>query len=220
MAKSFGDAHGEAKKNNLDYIKLEMGENRVRIVGDLLPRYAYWKEFTQDENKFNVPIECLGFDRDKEEFTNVEQDWFRHYFPKEKCSWSYVIHAFDKDGELKLFGLKKKLFEQIQAAAETLGDPTDVDKGYWLVIRKKKNGPLPFNIEYELLQLKLQPEPLSDELKEKLKQMRPIDEVIPRPTPEQQKEFIERAWFSDTESNVDEDAVDDLDATGTDDVPF
>ena len=46
MAKSFTTAHGSAKKNNIEYAKLEMGRNEFRLVGELLPRYAYWKELS------------------------------------------------------------------------------------------------------------------------------------------------------------------------------
>ena len=109
MSVSFGNAHGSAKKNNLPYIKLEFGENEFRMVGDLLPRYAYWKVLKSGDNSFSIPVECLSFDREKEEFTNIEKDWFKYHFPTEKCVWSYVIQVLDKNGDLMLCGLKKKL---------------------------------------------------------------------------------------------------------------
>lgn len=129
MAKSFDETEGQAKKTGLEYIKFEFGENKMRMVGQLLPRYAYWKQLKDN----NIPVECLSFDRDKEKFTNIEKDWFKHYFPKKPdgkdmtCVWSYVIQVIDpKDGKLKLCGLKKKLFDQIKDASKKhLGDPTD-----------------------------------------------------------------------------------------------
>lgn len=210
MGIAFGDTHGSAKKTGLDYIKLEFGENEFRIVGEILPRYAYWKNLTANGNTFSVPVECLSFDRDKEEFTNIEKDWFKHYFPEQKCVWSYVAQVLDKEGTLKLCGLKKKLFDQILTAADALGDPTDPETGYWIKVNKKKTGPNVYNVEYELLQLKLKPTPLTPEQKEVVAEMRPIDELVPRPTPEQQKEFIQRAWFAQEESNVDNEAIDEL----------
>ena len=42
-----------------------------------------------------------------------------------------------------------------------------------------------------------------------------IDELIPRPTVEQQKAFIENSWINKEEDNVDPDVVDD-----DDDIPF
>ena len=210
MAKSFGSAHGSAKKNNVEYAKLAMGVNEYRLVGELLPRYAYWKELNSGGNSFSIPIECLSFNRDTEEFDNVEKDWFKHYFPEERCVWSYLVQCLDKDNKLLMFGLKKKLFDQIMTAAETLGDPTDPETGWAIKFTKKSTGPNAFNIEYELLQLKLKPTPLTAEQKEILKDMKPIEELVPRQTPEQQKAFIEQAWFSEPETNVSNEAIDEL----------
>jgi hypothetical protein len=109
-----------------------------------------------------------------------------------------------------MFGLKKKLFDQIMTAAETLGDPTDPETGWAIKFTKKSTGPNAFNIEYELLQLKLKPTPLTAEQKEILKDMKPIEELVPRQTPEQQKAFIEQAWFSEPETNVSNEAIDEL----------
>jgi len=218
MGVSFGSAHGSAKKNSLEYIKLEFGENEFRMVGDLLPRYAYWKQLSSGGNTFSIPVECLSFNREKEEFDNLEKDWFKHYFPKEKCVWSYVIQVLDED-DVKLCGLKKKLFDQIQTAAESLGDPTDLETGWSVKVNKKKTGPNVYNVEYELLQLKLEKVALTDAQKATLdEKMKSIDELIPRQTPEQQKAFIEQAWFGDKEeTNVDSEAIDELDIN--EDVP-
>jgi hypothetical protein len=211
MGVAFGSAVGHAKKTGLEYIKLEFGENEFRLVGELLPRYAYWKQLSSGGNTFSIPVECLSFNRETEEFDNLEKDWFKHYFPKEKCVWSYVSQVLDKDDNLLLCGLKKKLFDQIQTAMDTLGDPTDYKKGYPIKFLKKKTGPNVYNVEYELLQLKLKPTPLTEAQLEILdQQLKPIDELIPRQKPEQQKAFIEQAWFSKEESNVSDEAIDEL----------
>ena len=210
MAKSFTTAHGSAKKNNIEYAKLEMGRNEFRLVGDLLPRYAYWKELSSGGNKFSIPVECLSFNRESEEFDNLEHDYFKDAFPTEKCVWSYLIQCIDKNNKLLMFGLKKKLFDQIQAAAETLGDPTDIEDGYSIIFNKDKTGPNAYNIEYTLLPLQLEKKPLTEEQQEAIKDMKPIEEVIPRQTPEQQKAFIDSAWLSAVESNVDNEAIDEL----------
>jgi hypothetical protein len=210
MSVSFGSAHGSAKKNSLDYIKFEFGENEFRLVGPLLPRYAYWKQLSSGGNTFSIPVECLSFNREKEEFDNLEKDWFKHYFPTDKCVWSYVGTVLDKHGDLKLCGLKKKLFEQIQTAAETLGDPTDLKTGYSIKFNKKKTGPNAYNVEYELLQLKLKPKALTKEELEIVDKMVPIDELIPRQTSDHQRAFIEQAWFDKKEENIDNEAIDEL----------
>ena len=210
MGVSFGDAHGSAKKNNVEYAKLEIGKNEFRLVGDLLPHYAYWKTLSSGGNNFSIPVECLSFNREDEEFDNLEHDYFKDAFPEERPVWSYLIQCIDKNNKLLMFGLKKKLFDQIMTAAESLGDPTDPETGCPIIFEKKKTGPNAYNIEYTLLSLQLKSAPLTAEQKEAIAEMKPIDELIPRQTPEQQKAFIEQAWFGKEESNVSNEAIDEL----------
>jgi hypothetical protein len=159
------------------------------MVGDVLPRYVYW--VTTADGK-RVPMECLGFDRDKEQFTNIEKDWVRHYHTDMKCSWAYAVQCIDPDdGKVKVLNLKKKLFEAVMVAAEDLGDPTDPTTGWDLAFKKQKTGPLPFNVEYTLQVLKCKVRALDDNELEAIKELPNIDEVISRPTSDQQKEFIE-----------------------------
>lgn len=221
MAKAWDDAAGEAIKNKLDYIKFDMGMNEMRLVGEILPRYAYWKKFKE----YNIPVECLSFDRDQEKFLNVEKDWFREYFPtkpngdKNYPSWSYVALAIDpKDGKIKLCGLKKKLFAQIQSHAQKhMGDPTHPVTGWKVVFEKKSNGPLPFNIEYNLDQMACEAQPLTDEQIEALAETPSIDELVPRITSDEQHAFIKASWLdAQPEDNVDKAAADGFD----DDIPF
>ena len=188
MAIKFGNIEGKAKKSSVDAYTYIEGDNRIRMVGDVLPRYVYW--LTTADGK-RVPMECLGFDRDKEQFTNIEKDWVRHYFPDLKCSWAYAVQCVDKDNKIKVLNLKKKLFESVMVAAEDLGDPTDIETGWALCFKKQKTGPLPFNVEYTLQVLKCKPEPLSADQLEAIKELPNIDDVISRPTSELQKEFIE-----------------------------
>jgi len=224
MALKFNDVHGENKKQKIDYYKFEDGENRFRMVGDILPRYVYWKK-TPDGSK-NMSIECLGFDRDQEKFTNITKDWFSHYFPEDKCSWSYLVQVFDpEDKKLKVLGLKKKLFGQILTMAKKhLGDPTDPDSGWEVVVERKKTGPLPFNVEYTLEQMSCSTQPLTDEQKETLEEGKTIEELFPVQSPEEQKAFIEKVWFSKPEvkeeEEVDSDAVDAMDDDKDDDIPY
>ena len=217
MGIKFGEEHGSAKKNEQDYIKLEFGDNTFRLVGEILPRYCYWKNLKGND----IPIECLSFDREKEKFTNIETDWFKHYFPEAKCSWSYVIQAIDpKDGKLKLLGLKKKLYEQIRDVSKELGDPTDPVKGWDVIVEKKKTGPNKFNVEYILKQLKLKPRALTEEELELVKNMKSIDSIITRPTAEEQKDFIERSWINVQEENSEDDAAAEAAEEFNKDTPF
>ena len=225
MGMAFNAANGSAKKSGLDYIKLELGENTFRMVGEILPRYCYWKKL----GDHNIPVECLAFDRAKERFTNVEKDWFKHYFKEEKCVWSYVIQVIDsKDGKLKLMGLKKKLFDQVLDLANDLGDPTDPITGWDVIVEKKKTGPHIFNIEYKLKERAIEKRPLTDEEKVEFDKVKPIDELIPRQDPEEQKAFIESSWVNGEaeETNTDDSAVDEFNETSKpnndfdDDIPF
>jgi len=189
MAIKFGNVTGKAKKSSVDAYTYKEGNNVVRMVGDVLPRYVYW--VTTADGK-RVPMECLGFDRDKEQFTNIEKDWVRHYHPDMKCSWAYAVQCIDPDdGKVKVLNLKKKLFEAIMVAAEDLGDPTDPVTGWDLAFKKQKTGPLPFNVEYTLQVLKCKPRALDDAELEAIKDLPNIDDVIARPSADQQKEFIE-----------------------------
>ena len=188
MAIKFGNIEGKAKKSTVDAYTYIEGDNKIRMVGDVLPRYVYWLS-TADGKR--VPMECLGFDRDKEQFTNIEKDWVRHYFPDLKCSWAYAVQCIDSDNKVKVLNLKKKLFESVMVAAEDLGDPTNIETGWALCFKKQKTGPLPFNVEYTLQVLKCKPEPLTAEQKEAIKELPNIDDVISRPTSELQRDFIE-----------------------------
>lgn len=127
MALNFGQTKGKAIKNKVDAYIMSDGENTLRLVGGILPRYVYW---LKGKNNKDIPIECLAFNRDKERFDNKEEDVVPKYYPDLKCTWAYSINCLDpKDGKVKVFNLKKKLFEQILTAADDLGDPTDLDTG-------------------------------------------------------------------------------------------
>lgn len=190
MAISFKNTKGKAQKNSVDSYAYKDGENRVRIFGDILPRYVYWVKGT---NNKDIPIECLAFSREKEKFDNMETDHVPGFYPDLKCSWSYAVKCIDPaDGKAKVLNLKKKLFEQILNAAEDLGDPTDPDTGWDLVFKRTKTGPLAFNVSYDLAVLKCKPRALTDEERETIAAAKPIDEEYPRQTAEEQLKLLEK----------------------------
>jgi hypothetical protein len=202
MAISFSDTKGKAAKKSVDSFEYKDGENVVRLVGGVLPRYVYWVKGT---NAKDIPIECLAFSREKEKFDNLEVDHVQSYFPDKKCSWSYSINCIDpKDGKIKALNLKKKLFEQIMTAAEDLGDPTDPDTGWNIVFKKQKTGPLAFNVEYSLSVLKCKKSALTDAEKELVATMESIDSKYVRPTSEEVKALCEKLV-----NNVPEEATSD-----------
>ncbi len=190
MAISFAKTKGTAGKNSPDAYKYVDGENRVRIFGDVLARYVYWVKGT---NNKDIPIECLSFDREQEKFTNAEVDAVQQEWPEKKCSWAYAMQCIDPtDGKAKVLNLKKKLFGQVMEAAESLGDPTDLDTGWDLVFKKTKTGPLPFNVEYTLQVLKCKNRSLTEEERAVVTEAKSIEELIPRPTVTDIKALIVR----------------------------
>lgn len=206
MAVAFGKSKGKAA-SGADHFKFEDGSNTFRLVGGVLPRYMYWAK-TADNKP--VPIECLHFNRDTETFDRKEKDWYSELFPykldasgnpmlgktgepeKNFCSWSYSMLCLTKDGEVKVMGLKKKMFAQIQALAKKLGDPTDLDTGWWVTVEKAKTGPLAYNVEYTVDQLTSSEgkRPLTDDEKAAVAEAKSIDALFPRPTPDAQHKFI------------------------------
>ena len=199
MALSFNKAAGSAKKSSITSFSYRDGDNTVRLVGDVLARYVYWLE---GKNGKNIPFECLSFDRNEEKFNNMEKDWVREYYPDLKCGWSYATQCID-NGEVKVVNLKKKLWEQIITAAEDLGDPTDPETGWDICFKKVKTGPLPYNVEYQLQALKCKPSALSEDDKALLEDLKSMDDVMPRPTPDAQKELLDRVREAST-TEVDE----------------
>ena len=199
MAISFNQQKGSAQKTSIKSYQYTDGDNKMRLCGDILARYVYW---VKGENDKNIPLECLSFDRNTESFNNKETDWVRTYYPNLKCGWSYATQCID-NGEVKVVNLKKKLWEQIITAAEDLGDPTDPDTGWDVCFKKVKTGPLPYNVEYQLQALKCKPSALSKDDKALYAELKSMDEVMPRPTPDAQKELLDRIREAST-TEVDE----------------
>ena len=203
MALSFNKSKGSAQKSSISSYTYVDGDNSIRLVGDILARYVYW---ITGENDKNIPLECLSFDRNEERFNNKEKDWVREYYPDLKCGWSYVMQGIH-NGEVKIVNLKKKLWEQILTAAEDLGDPTDPETGWDVKFKRVKTGPLPYNVEYQLQVLKCKPRALDDDELALVESLKSMDDVMPRPTPDAQKELLDRVRQADT-NEIDEEALD------------
>lgn len=200
MAKAFSNTKGSAQKKDPGYV-MKDGENTLRMVGGILPRYVYWLKGT---NQKDIPVESLSFDRELEKFTNMENDGVQEAFPDKKCSWAYSVLCIDPtDGKVKPFNLKKKLYEQIITAAEDLGDPTDPVSGWDIVFKKAKTGPLPFNVEYTLNVLRCKKRPLTTEEIALVEAAPTIDTVYPRPTAAETRALCEKiANGADAEENT------------------
>ena len=190
MAIKFNQAQGSAKKEKIDQYTYKEGDNKFRLVGDILPRYVYW---IKGENAKNIPMECLAFDRDTETFNNKEIVYVREFFPDIKCGSADAIQCIDPaDGNVKVVNLKKNLMEQIMVAAEDLGDPTDPETGWDVHFQRVKTGPMAFNVEYRLQALKCKNRPLTEEEQTAVADLRSMDDVLPRPTADAQLELLQR----------------------------
>jgi hypothetical protein len=203
MALSFKQTKGRAQKSSVESYEYKDGENTVRLIGGVLPRYVYWVKGT---NNKDIPVECLAFSRDKEKFDNLEKDWVPEYHPDLKCSWSYAVNCIDpRDGKVKVLNLKKKLFENILMAAEDLGDPTDFETGWDVVFKRTKTGPLAYNVEYTLQVLRCKPRALTAQEVELAEKAQPIDEKYPRATPDEVKALLDKLQAGVDEENAQND---------------
>jgi hypothetical protein len=203
MALSFKQTKGRAQKSSVESYEYKDGENTVRLIGGVLPRYVYWVKGT---NNKDIPVECLAFSRDKEKFDNLEKDWVPEYHPDLKCSWSYAVNCIDpRDGKVKVLNLKKKLFENILMAAEDLGDPTDPETGWDVVFKRTKTGPLAYNVEYTLQVLRCKPRALTAQEVELAEKAQPIDEKYPRATPDEVKALLDKLQAGVDEENAQND---------------
>jgi len=203
MALAFNQTKGEAQKSSINSYQYKDGDNKVRLVGDVLARYVYW---LKGENEKNIPFECLSFDRNEERFNNKEKDWVREYYPDLKCGWSYAMQCLD-DGKVKVINLKKKLWEQILTAAEDLGDPTNPEAGWDICFKRVKTGPLPYNVEYQLQALKCKPRALDADEMAAIEGIKSMDEVMPRPTPDAQKELLDRLRNAPSQEDADNETL-------------
>lgn len=218
--KKFTDLQGKASKAGPERFKPVNGRNQIRIIGNVVPSYKYWLK-TKDGT--SVPMECLGFNRDTEQFDNRTRDVVREFFPDKKCSWAYQSLVIDReDGKVKLFDHKKKLFESVlDAAKKKMGDPTDPETGWDVVFTREKTGPQAYNVEYRLETFELENKPLTEADKkaidESVETYGTIEEIAKVPTPEDQESFI-RSNILPNENDVEKEVVDELEAMD-DDIP-
>ena len=91
--------------------------------------------------------------------------------------------------------------EQIITAAEDLGDPTNPETGWDICFKRVKTGPLPYNVEYQLQALKCKPRALTEDELALVADLKSMDDVMPRPTPDAQKELLDRVRNAGNEAD-------------------
>lgn len=218
---SFNKLNGGAVKSEVKYMKLADGDNTFRILPDsILPGYTYW---VKGANGKDTPFEALQFNRENEKFDNSLGCPVRDAGIKDakgediRCQWSYKCQVINAaTGNVEVLQLKKGMLTEIISVAQQLGmDPTDLETGTWLTVKREKTGPLPFNVKYSLAQLKCKAEALSAEDLAKLEGIKTIEELFPKESYEDQAARLAKHLTGDSndsaeDNNVDSEAVSEL----------
>jgi hypothetical protein len=185
MAIQFNKLNGGAKKSSITYMKLVDGENVFRILPDsVICMYTYW---VKGANGKDLPFEALQFDRETEKFDNSRPCPISDMRLKDakgepvRCQWSYKCRVITTaTGNVEVLQLKKGILTEIIAVAQELEvDPTDLDTGIWFTVNRVKTGPLAYNVEYSLRQLKCKSTALAQGDLEKLAGLKSMEELFP-----------------------------------------
>ena len=130
--KAKGNTGGNTQRREVERLSLQIGDTKVRLIGDVLPRYVYW--ITTNEGK-KMPVECLRFSRATEQFDDSQPDPFKELDEAifaDKPQFAYVCNALDRsDGKIKLFDLRSTIYRQIvdYASNPEYGNPADDTTG-------------------------------------------------------------------------------------------
>ena len=189
---------GSNQRKEIERLTLSIGDTKVRLIGDVMPRYCYWVVTTEGKK---MPVECLSFSRETESFDNNAQDPFKEIdtaIYSDKPQFSYVCNVIDRtDGKIKLFDLRATIYSQIvdYASNPEYGNPADAAKGYDLTVKKEKTGPLPQNVKYTVVPARSNTALTEDEQKLELFE---LDRIYKRQTYDEQKEWLlqNTAFFS------------------------
>lgn len=213
----FNKLNGGAKKSEVKYMKLVDGNNKFRILpNSVLPGYTYW---VKGANGKDLPFECLQYDRENERFVPSIPDPVKDLGIKDakgedlRCQWAYKCQVInDATGEVEVLQLKKGMLLEIISVAEDMEiDPTDLEEGTWITVKREKTGPAAFNVKYSVAQLKCKSQPLEEEFREKVAKAKKIEELFPKETYEEQlkrlKNHITGSDDSEDSNTADEDAT-------------
>jgi hypothetical protein len=181
---------GDRQKREIERVSLGLGDTKLRLIGDVMPRYCYWV-VTKDGKK--MPVECLQFDRESETFNASTRDPFKEINPDvyaEKPQFAYVCNVIDrKDNRIKLLDLRSTIYAQIVDYAKNpeYGSPANYSTGYDLTLKKEKTGPLPQNVKYTVIPARSS-KALTDE--EKSMELYELSKIFKRQTYDEQKQWL------------------------------
>lgn len=201
-AKGNTGSNSSARKE-IERINIGIGDTKLRLTGEVLPRYVYWVVTTEGKK---MPVECLRFDRQKESFNDSIKDPMKEIDEEiysEKPQFAYVCNVIDRsDGKVKIFDLRSTIYKQIvdYATNPDYGNPADDDTGYDITIKKEKTGPLPQNVKYSVIPARNNSSLTEVEKKTELFE---LDKIYKRQTYEEQKEWLLKntSYFSGESSD-------------------
>ena len=206
---------GSGQRREIERLTLPIGDTKIRLIGEVLPRYVYWVVTSEGKK---MPVECLQFDRQTEGFNNNAKDPMKEIdedIYSDKPQFAYVCNVIDrKDNKIKIFDLRSTIYKQIvdYATNPDYGNPADDDAGYDITIKKEKTGPLPQNVKYSVIPARSN-SALSDA--EKSGDLFELDKIYKRQSYEEQKEWLlqNTAYFAGEASDEfrPDEKVEDLD---------
>ena len=188
--KAKGSTGNTTQRREVQRLSLGIGDTKIRLIGDVLPRYVYW--VTTNEGK-KMPVECLRFSRATEQFDDTQPDPFKELDEaiwSDKPQFAYVCNAIDRsDNSIKLFDLRSTIYRQIvdYASNPEYGNPADDTSGYDITVKKEKTGPLPQNVKYTCIPARASVA-LTDE--EKALEKYDLDRIYKRQTYDEQKQWL------------------------------
>ena len=188
--KAKAPSQGGGERREIQRLTLPIGETKVRLVGEVMPRYVYW--ITTTEGK-RMPLECLRFVREEEKFVDTNEDPFKEVGAdvfSDKPQFAYICNIIDRnDGQIKIFDLKSTIYRQIVdfASNPEYGNPAHPETGYDITIKKEKTGPLPQNVKYTCLPARASTALTEEEQKAELFD---LGRIYKRQTYEEQKKWM------------------------------
>ena len=213
--KAKGNTGGGGQRREIERLTLPIGDTKIRLIGEVLPRYVYWVVTSEGKK---MPVECLQFDRQIEGFNNNAKDPVKEIDEdvySDKPQFAYVCNVIDRsDNKIKIFDLRSTIYKQIvdYATNPDYGNPADDDAGYDITIKKEKTGPLPQNVKYSVIPARSN-SALSDA--EKSGDLFELDKIYKRQSYEEQKEWLlqNTAYFAGEASDEfrPDEEVEDLD---------